>query len=89
IMALLMGAGLIITILAPEKPRPAAPSPAPPLEAFRRAFLAPLLEFLRRRGAVLLLAFIVLFRLGKVFADGSAAAYYRYALHFSSGTVAA
>jgi PAT family beta-lactamase induction signal transducer AmpG len=63
---------------------------APPgfFAAFRHSFLDPLIEFFVRPGAAEVLAFVVLFRLGKVFADNTAASFYHQALGFSSGVVA-
>jgi PAT family beta-lactamase induction signal transducer AmpG len=58
------------------------------VSAFRTSFVTPLMEFLRRRRAAEILALVVLFRLGKVFADNTAASYYHQALGFSSLVVA-
>jgi PAT family beta-lactamase induction signal transducer AmpG len=58
------------------------------LAAIERAFLEPLLEFFRRPEAVWVLAFVVLFRLGKVLADNTAASFYHQGLGLSSGAVA-
>jgi PAT family beta-lactamase induction signal transducer AmpG len=46
------------------------------------------MEFLRRRRAAEILALVVLYRLGKVFADNTAASYYHQALGLSSLAVA-
>ncbi len=88
-MAVLLLAAMAITLLAPEPVHAAAPRRAAGLAAFRAAILDPLRDFLARNGAAWLLAFVILFRLGKVFADQMAAPFYRYALHFSSDAVAA
>ena len=86
-MAALLAAGTLLTLFAP------APSvqPATILPGWRAgvrlAFLAPLRDFLGRQGATAVLAFVILFRLGKVFADQSAAALYRYGLHFSPAAI--
>jgi len=88
-MAALMVAGMAATLAAPEPEAPILP-PAPPaiLARLERAFLAPLRDFLRRPGASEVLAFVLLFRLGKVFADGTAAPFYRYQLGYAPSTVA-
>ena len=89
-MAALLAAGTIVTLAAPEPAgivlKPAGSGVFARLEA---ALLAPLRDFLQRPGAVEVLAFVVLFRLGKVFADGTAAGFYRYRLGYSPSTVAA
>jgi PAT family beta-lactamase induction signal transducer AmpG len=87
-VALALGPLLVLASPEPAVP-PVAAVLAGPLAAFRRAFLDPLLDFLRRKGAAEVLAFVILFRLGKVCADNTAASYYHDALHFSSGAVAA
>jgi PAT family beta-lactamase induction signal transducer AmpG len=62
-MAGVMAAAMIVTLLAPE-PEPAAGAP----QSFRQALIGPFVEFFTRHGelgkAFLLLAFIVLFKLG-------------------------
>jgi PAT family beta-lactamase induction signal transducer AmpG len=79
-------------LLSATSPEPRAVSLparlAGPLAAFRQAFLDPLLDFLRRPGASEVLAFVILFRLGKVFADNTAIPFYHTALGFSSKAVA-
>ncbi len=92
-MAGLLGCGLLVTLMAPE-PRGeasvarAAGAPVPAASGRARvAFLAPLRELLGRPGAASVLAFVLLFRLGKVFADGTAAGFYRYALGFAPAAV--
>jgi PAT family beta-lactamase induction signal transducer AmpG len=52
------------------------------------AFLAPLREFLGRPAAWQVLAFVLLFRIGKVFADTTAAGFYKYRLGFTPIEVA-
>ncbi len=88
-MAALMATGLLATLLAPE---PAAAGPVTHAPGWRAtveaAFLAPLREFLGRRGAWEVLAFVLLFRIGKVFADSTAAGFYRYRLGFTPDAVA-
>ena len=88
-MALLLALGPVLVLFSPE---PAVstlpPRVAGPWAAFQSSFLAPLLEFLRRPGAIEILAFIVLFKLGKVFADNNAASFYHHVLGFGSDVVA-
>ncbi len=54
----------------------------------RHGFVDPLLDFLRRAGAWETLLFVIVFRLGKVFADNTAASFYHNGLGFSSASVA-
>ena len=90
IMAGLLAMGLLVTAAAPSPH--AAPAPAR-LRGWRAgveaAFLAPLRDFLVRPGAASVLAFVILFRLGKVFADGTAAAFYRYGVGFTPAQIGA
>ncbi len=84
-MAGLAVAGPVATLLAPE---PAAPWRAAAAGGvFRRMVLAPLGEFLARRGAVWALLFIALFKLGEALAGVMLAPFYR-ALGFDRGAVA-
>ncbi len=87
-MAALLAAGTGVTLLA----RAARASPQPVrvtgwLAGVDAAFLAPLRDFLGRPGAASVLAFVILFRLGGVLADGTAAAFYRYGVGFSQGAI--
>jgi PAT family beta-lactamase induction signal transducer AmpG len=88
-MAALLACGVIVTLAAPE-PRAAAALPRPPgwRAGVEAAFLAPLREFLMRPAALQVLAFVLLFRIGKVFADTTAAGLYRYKLGFSTAAIA-
>jgi PAT family beta-lactamase induction signal transducer AmpG len=88
-VAALLALAPLLTLASPEPVLPHAP-PRPPgvLAALRQSFAAPLMEFLRRRRAAEILALVILFRLGKVFADNTAASYYHQALGFSSLVVA-
>jgi PAT family beta-lactamase induction signal transducer AmpG len=88
-MAALLACGVIVTLAAPE-PRVAAVAARLPgwRAGVEAAFLAPLREFLMRPAALQVLAFVLLFRIGKVFADTTAAGLYRYRLGFSSTAVA-
>ncbi len=88
-MAALLAFGVVVTLSAPE---PAADRARVVALGWRArldaALIAPFREFLARRGAVWVLAFVLLFRLGKVFADGTAAGFYRYRLGFAPSMVA-
>jgi len=64
LMAALMGAGVVATMLAPE---PAATRPPRTLAA---AVVEPFVDYFRRDGAVLVLAFVVLYKLGDAIAGG-------------------
>ncbi len=81
-MAGLMACAPVLTFFSPE---PGAPPGVRVGAAIRRSFLAPLLEFLGRPGALTVLSFVVLFWLGKVFADNTAASFYHQGLGLSPG----
>ena len=88
-MAALLALAPVLSLATPEPPLAAAASRPPGmLAAVRQALITPLMEFLRRRRAAEILAVVILFRLGKVFADNTAASYYHQALGFSSWVVA-
>ena len=88
-MAALLACGVIVTLAAPEPFMAAAIARAPGWRAgVEAAFLAPLREFVLRPAALQVLSFVLLFRIGKVFADTTAAGLYRYRLGFSSAAVA-
>jgi PAT family beta-lactamase induction signal transducer AmpG len=87
-MAALLACGVIVTLLAPEPRVLVAPRAANWRAGVEAAFLAPFREFLARPAALQVLAFVLLFRIGKVFADTTAAGLYRYKLGFSSAAVA-
>jgi PAT family beta-lactamase induction signal transducer AmpG len=83
-LAGVLGAGVLITLAAPAAAAVVQPARAPGWRASIEAtFLAPLRDFLARPGAATVLAFVLLFRVGKVFADGTAAAFYRYGVGFT------
>ena len=87
VMAALLGAGTVVTLLAPAGlalVRAGGMRAGGWLAALRASFLAPLRDFLTRPSALTVLAFVLLFRAGKVMADGSAAAFYRYGIGFST-----
>ncbi len=78
IMAALMAAGTLVTLAAPN-PGGTIANPEKPSFAARieTAFIGPLRDFLRRPAAWQILAFVILFRLGHMAADTTAAGLYR------------
>jgi PAT family beta-lactamase induction signal transducer AmpG len=88
-VAALIACGLVITLLAPE-PQPAErPAVAAGVAArLAHAVIDPLRDFLTRRGAALILAFVALFKLGEAMAGIMTAPFYR-ALGFSREAIAA
>jgi len=98
--ALSMIAGLLVlaplvTLLAPEPmiSQDAQPVRAAPAEAdatmgrLRHAVIAPLRDFLTRPGAIMILLFVALFKLGEAMAGIMTAPFYR-SLGFTTGTIA-
>lgn len=83
-VAALMGCAVIATLLAPE---PAVPAAALRGGGIETAVIAPFRDFMRRDGAWLILAFILLYRLGEATAGVMAAPFYR-ALGFDRAMVA-
>ncbi|MBV9755836.1 MAG: MFS transporter, partial [Alphaproteobacteria bacterium] len=78
LMALLGGAGLLATIAAPEPAVPAGATGSGGIRSgFAHAVVDPLREFLSRNGAVVILAFVVLFHLGDALAGVMLPPYYR------------
>jgi len=73
LMAALAFMGPIAVLLADEPPAPAAKPPG-----FFEAVREPVQEFLRRRGAAVIIAFIILFRLGEALAGVMLAPYYTF-----------
>jgi PAT family beta-lactamase induction signal transducer AmpG len=91
-LAILAMAGLallgpLMTLAAPEPARAAHEIPSGFAARFADAVRAPLQEFLSRRGAVVIIAFIILFRLGEALAGVMLAPYYTY-LGFNRVTIA-
>lgn len=81
-IACLLACCTLITLSASEAPAPpTGPAPASLLGRIEAEFARPLLEFLRRPAALPILAAVILFRLGKVMADNTAASLYT-SLHF-------
>jgi PAT family beta-lactamase induction signal transducer AmpG len=89
-MAAILMAGMLVTLAAPHV---AALSQAIRLPGWRAeveaSVLAPLRDFLSRPGAMTVLAFVLLFKLGKVMADVSAAAFYHEGVGFSTSVIGA
>ena len=88
-VAALIGCGLLVTLAAPEP----APSERRTVAAslggrLAHAVIEPLRDFLTRGGAVLILAFVALFKLGEAMAGIMTAPFYR-ALGFSREAIAA
>lgn len=84
----LIALGAVVTLLAPE-PHGAARTAIVGFAArMRRAVLEPLVEFLSRPGAIGILLFVALFKLGEAMAGIMTAPFYR-ALGFSQDAIAA
>jgi PAT family beta-lactamase induction signal transducer AmpG len=79
--------GPLATLLAPEPDVPAHRTPRGFAARFADAVKTPLVEFLSRRGAGLIIAFIILFRLGEALAGVMLAPYYTY-LGFDRAAIA-
>lgn len=78
-VAVLIGIGPLVTLLAPEPeaPRDGAQEGAALAMRLRHALVEPLQDFLKRRGAALILAFVALFRLGEAMAGIMTTPFYR------------
>jgi PAT family beta-lactamase induction signal transducer AmpG len=88
-MAALLAVGALVSLAAPQPEIEASRIRMPGWRArVNVAFVAPMREFLGRQAAWQVLAFVLLFRIGKVFADTTAAGFYRYKLGFTSAAVA-
>ncbi len=70
--------GPLATLLAAEPDVPAHRTPRGFAARFADAVKTPLVEFLSRRGAAVIIAFIILFRLGEALAGVMLAPYYTY-----------
>jgi PAT family beta-lactamase induction signal transducer AmpG len=79
--------GAVTTVLCPEPVPPPGLHIGSIMARFRAAVAAPLAEFLSRRGAVLILAFVVLFYLGEALAGVMLAPYYTH-LGFNRAVIA-
>src|ERR1700761_6051717 len=83
-VAILAAAGTIITLLAQQE----APSATTPARGIRHAVIDPVQTFLRRPSALLVLAFVALFKLGEAMAGIMTAPFYRH-LKFDTAAIAA
>ncbi|MSP05494.1 MAG: MFS transporter [Acetobacteraceae bacterium] len=90
-LAALIGAGVVLTLLAPEPAMVAgggnAPGPVSLLGRLRHAVLEPLLDIVVRPGAWTVLAFVALFKLGEAMAGIMTVPFYR-SLGFDRPTIA-
>lgn len=89
-IALLLLLGPLVTLLAPEPVASGAPlvTGGTVADRARRAVIDPLLDFLKRRGALTILIFVALFKLGEAMAGIMTAPFYR-SLGFNRETIAA
>ncbi len=87
LMAVLALLGPLAALLAPEPAVTRAPHPAGIAARFAQAVREPLQEFLTRRGALVIIAFIVLFRLGGALGATMLGPYY-LSLGFNRGAIA-
>lgn len=87
LMAALTVSGLLVTLAAPEPLGRAIAVTPDILARLREAVVAPLREFIRRPGALPILAFVVLFHLGEALAGVMLPPFYR-ALGFDRAAVA-
>ncbi len=76
IMAGLVAIGMIAVIIAPEPETYREAPAAAPGARLRRAVIEPFNEFLRRRGALAILAFVVLYKYGDAVAGAMANPFY-------------
>ena len=83
----LQAMGIIATLLAHEPTPPKKAAAGAITAKFRAAVIAPLFEFFSRDGAVIILAFVILFRLGEALAGVMLAPYYTY-LGFNRAAIA-
>ncbi|WP_428488202.1 AmpG family muropeptide MFS transporter [Rhodopila sp.] len=81
--AALMACGCGITLLAPGEP----PSPGRPAAGLRHAVVEPVRSFLARPSALLIVAFVALFKLGEAMAGLMTAPFYRH-LRFDKAAIA-
>jgi len=88
-IAVLLLLGAVVTLLAPEPVADGAPAAAGDTMASRarHAVIDPLLDFLTRPGAILILAFVALFKLGEAMGGIMTAPFYR-GLGFSRDAIA-
>lgn len=77
VMAALMLVGMATVLLTPEPDVVEPPPPEGVADWIERAMVAPFLDFLERRGALLILAFVTLYNLGDATAGHMAGVFYR------------
>jgi PAT family beta-lactamase induction signal transducer AmpG len=87
-VAALIAFGAVVTLLAPEPHGVARQAIVGFVARMRHAVLEPLAEFLARPGAIAILLFVALFKLGEAMAGIMTAPFYR-ALGFSQNAIAA
>ena len=88
-VALLIAAGTLVTLAAArEDCQPEGPSAAPAAPGLRHAVIDPIRSFLARPSALLVLAFVALFKLGEAMAGIMTAPFYRH-LRFDTAAIAA
>jgi PAT family beta-lactamase induction signal transducer AmpG len=78
VMAGLAALGIVVFLVSPEPKSPAAPAAhgATPADRLREAIIGPFVDFSRRSGWPLVLAFVVLFKLGDALAGVMATPFY-------------
>jgi MFS transporter, PAT family, beta-lactamase induction signal transducer AmpG len=76
ILAALMGIGIIAFLVAPEPVAPPMPARESFTGWFTRAVIGPLAEFLLRRGAIVILLFVLLYKFGDAVSGTMATPFY-------------
>ncbi len=76
IMAALVAVGMIAVLIAPEPERTREAEPTPGGNRLRHAVIEPFTEFLQRPGAILILAFVLLYKYGDAVAGAMANPFY-------------
>src|SRR5439155_13179848 len=79
VMAALVGLGVILFLICPEparSPDPPTRARATPADRLREAIIEPFADFARHSGWVVILAFVVLFKLGDALAGNMATPFY-------------
>ena len=88
-VALLIAAGTLVTLAAArEDCQPEGPPAPPAAPGLRHAVIDPIRSFLARPSALLVLAFVALFKLGEAMAGIMTAPFYRH-LRFDTAAIAA
>jgi PAT family beta-lactamase induction signal transducer AmpG len=79
VMAALVGLGVLLFLVSPEPTRGAdtrAPARGTPADRLREAIIEPFADFSRHSGWIVILAFVVLFKLGDALAGNMATPFY-------------